>query len=560
MIVVFLLFEIILGFILFYMLYIAPRINPFNRGIKLLEEGNIDEAILEFTRAVEKDPKNYVAHFKLAHLYLQKDVLLKAEEHFKQVLEIGKFNEEIKRLDILQQLAKIQFNLKKYEELLFTLKEIFAIFSSDYTANYYLGLLYAGQLIYEEAIKYFQKAIKARPADINTRINLALCYVQIGQIDSAIKELEEAVKNAPENEKAKFFLAITLFMAKGYKKAIDFFLTVLKSSQDKERKFICYRLISAAFFLLDKIDRAKEFLDTGIEFVKMESLFEEYKTLLYDYGMMYALTGNFIQAKEKWEILNVIDENYPNLQQLLKYVEIKTSPVEESTGEEEEGIEPYLTPAAASYFKAAQHIIGAESEQEEEDEEEKYEKIFNEIKEEWLNSFIPENFLWKLGGLTSAKRFNIEMIMEKEKLENVKEEASRFNITSLIKEFMKLNRKKFEDVGRKIVQKLGYSIIKENFRPTLADFVEGDGIDFVAKEPGIGGQIVLIQLRRWDQGKVGEIPLRNMTQSMAEVKAKKGIFIVPAELTEGAQKFLEKMSNITVLTYKDIGRLLRGTF
>ncbi len=554
MIVVFLLFEIILGFILFYIFYIAPKINPFNKGMKLLEEGNIDEAILEFTRAVEKDPENYIAHFKLAHLYLQKDVLLKAEEHFKQVLEIGKFNEEIKRLDILQHLSKIQFNLKKYEELLFTLKEILAVFPSDYTANYYLGLLYAGQLIYEEAIKYFQKAIRARPTDINTRINLALCYVQVENIDSAIKELEEAVKNAPENEKAKFFLAIALFMAKGYKKAIDFFLTVLKSTQEKERKFICYRLISAAFFLLDKIDRAKEFLDTGIEFVKMESMFEEYKTLLYDYGMMYASIGNFIQAKEKWKILNVIDENYPNLEELLKYIEIKTSPVEEP----EEEIEPYLTPAAASYFKAAQHIINGESEQEE-DEEKKYETIFNEIKEEWLNSFIPENFLWKLGGLTSAKRFNIEMLMEKEKLENVQAEASKFNIPSIIKEFMKLDRKKFEEVGRKIVQKLGYIIIKENFRPTLADFVEGDGIDFVAKEPGIAGQIVLIQLRRWDQGKVGEIPFRNMTQSMAEVKAKRGIFIVPAELTEGAQRFLEKMPNITVLTYKDMGKLLRRT-
>ncbi|MBN1897180.1 MAG: restriction endonuclease [Spirochaetes bacterium] len=555
MLVFIILIQIIVGLVIIYMFYVNPSMNPFNRAMKFLEIGNIDEAILEFTRSIEKDPRNHIAHFKLAHLYLQKDVLLKAEEHFKKVLEIGKFSEEIKRLDILKEIARICFDLKKYEEAFLALKEILTIFPSDYMGNFYMGLIHAGQLVYEEASQYFKKAISSRPNDIESRVNSALCLIQMQDLNSAIRVLEEANQKAPDNEKVKFYMGVCLYMAKIYKRSIDFLLPVLKATSDTKIKYFCYRLIASSFFFLNEYERAREYLDSGMEFVKLNSLMEEYKTLLFDYGMLNAVTEDYHQAHEKWKILELIDHTYRHLEDLFAYIELKTRPVKE---EEEEQIDQYLTPAAASYFRTSQRVIGMEEETKEISEDERVEEAFEDIKKEWFNSFIPENFLWKMGGLTSTKRFNIEMLTGKEKLDNVQKRTGIFDGPGLIKEFMNLDRRQFEDVGRRIVQKLGYTIVKLNFKPTIADFVEGDGIDFVTKEPG-SGQMVLIQLRRWDQGKAGEIPLRNMTQNMAEEKARKGIFIVPAELTEGAEKFLQKMKNITVFTERDMPRLLRGT-
>jgi len=553
MITILIILELLAGFVVFYTFYLGPKLNPFNRGKKFLDEGKINEAIIEFTKVIEKEPNNYIAHYNLANLYLKQNVLLKAEEHFNKVLEIGKFTEDITRLNILQQLVIIKYDLKRYEEAYFTAKEILEITSADFIANYYIGLIFAGQKFYDEAIKYFKMASKSRPNDINSKINLGLCYTQICEINLAIEEFDNARKIAPENEKILLFLGIAFFISESYKIAIQYILKILKTSNDIKIKFLCYRLLGFSFFKLDDINEIEKILDEAIQFFKSNNSNEEYKQILYDYGMIYLSKGNLINANEKFKILKELQNDYDEIDKIINYIELKTAIKEEKTEEAEE----YFTPAVASYYKASKHIVENE---EEVKSEEKIEKEIEFIKKDWINSFDMTEKLWELGGLTSDKRFNIEPLLEKEKLDNMKEKAESFDFQPIIKKFIELDRAKFQEIGRKIVEKLGLKIIKENFKPSLVDFVEGDGIDYVTKEINKNGssKIILVQLRRWNQGKVGEIPFRNMTQSMAEFKASKGIFIVPASLTEGAKKFVESMKNISVLAKIELTKLLRG--
>ncbi len=553
MIYLILFLEVLLGAFAFFIFYLAPKFSPMNKGNKFLVQGNLDEALLEFNREIENNPDNYEAHFQLANLYLKKDVALKAEEHFKCVLEIDKFSQEIDKMAILQKLGEIQFNLNKLEEAYFSFKEVISIYKSDYTANNYIGLIYAGQLLYDDAIEFFKNAIRSRPNDINARINAALCMLQLNNLDNAINLFQETLKLAAENQQIKFYLGVSYFQGKVYKKAIDLLLEILKKTDDKQRKYFCYRLIGMSYFLQGKINDCKEIFDTGTEFVKSNSMIEEYKQLLYDYGIINILKNNWVLAEEKLIVLKTIDSYFEYIDDLISYIYFRKRK-DEATEEEQEDVSDF-SPAITSYYKAAQHMLGMK---EDGNEGDKYAKIFSEIKNEWMKSFIPNNFLWKQSGLTSSKPFNLEILTGKDKIESIPKEAKKVISTSFIKDFMKLARGEFQNAGKKIVEKLGYTIIKENFKPTLVDFVDGDGIDYLCKTNNGTGIITLIQLRRWDQGKVGEIPFRNMTQEMSEGKAKKGVFIVPAELTPGAQKFLEKMPNIKAFTYSELSKLLRN--
>ncbi len=534
--------EVIIALAAFYAFYIGPKLNPMNRGKKFLSEGNIDEALLEFNRAVENDPENHEAHFHLANLYLKKEVSLKVEEHFKRVLEINKFNQDIEKFDILQKLGKIQFEMNKLEKAFFSFKKVLEIYNSDYIANYHIGLIYAGQLLYDDAINYFKKTIKARPNDINARVNAALCLSQIDKLDHAINVLHEASKLAPDNMNIKFYLGIAFFISKSFKRSIEFLLEVLKNTEDKTRKYFCYRLIGVSYFFTGKFDNVKEIVDNGIEFLKLNSMIEEYKQILFDYCMFYVLKNEWKNASEKIMILHTIDSYFEYVDEIIEYLEFKQKSEQE---EEEENIED-VSPAIASYYKAAQHVLGLKAE---DNVEERQTKIMKDIKEWWMEDFIPDSFLWKLGGLTSSKPFNLKVISGKEKIDDIKEEAKKMSFSSKLNEFIRMDRQKFQNVGRNIISKLGMTIVRENFRPDLSGFVEGDGIDFVGKENDEEGKHVLIQIRRWDHGKVGEIPLRNMTQSMSVERTQKGIFIVPAELTTGAQKFNDKMKNISVYSF-----------
>lgn len=550
----FLFIEVILGIFAFYFFYLVPKSHPYNQGLKFLDVGNFDEAILEFNRAVEKEPSNYEAHFKLANLYLKKEVFIKAEEHLQKILDIQKFNEEIQKSDILHKLGEVEFTLKNYEKAYLAFREIITYNSSDYEANFHLGLIYAGQFLYQDAIKYFRKAIQSQSNDINARINAALCLVEIDNISDAVVLFDEAIGLAPDNLKIKFFLGITFFMSQGYKRAVNLFMDTLKKTDDNEQKSICYRLLSISYYFLKSIPMTTEILDTSIEFYKLNNLIDQYKQALFDYILIFISDNQLELAKEKLGLLKILDNSYGFTDQLVQYLDFKTKPKEK----QEEVEDSQHSPLIYSYFKAAQHIIGLDEEKAKDANAEQMDEMFEEIKKAWMDSFISENFLWKLGGLTASRIFNLEVLSQKEKLDDIKSETQKFTSGSFVKEFMKLDRKAFMEISRKIVIKLGYKIVNENAKPDLADFVAGDGIDFTVQQIGNPGVTTLVQIRRWEQGKVGEITFHNLLHHMSEAKTRKGIFIVPAEVTPDAQKFIEKIPQIRVISLNDLSQLLRS--
>ncbi len=71
-----------------------------------------------------------------------------------------------------------------------------------------LGIVYFRLGLYPRAIRIYQEIVKACPAELTPRVNLALCYIKTGQLSRARRELETVISRAPERKRAWGYLGL----------------------------------------------------------------------------------------------------------------------------------------------------------------------------------------------------------------------------------------------------------------------------------------------------------------------------------------------------------------
>jgi len=139
-----------------------------NLGLVFLKKGQADEAIEQFRRTVEINPKYTEGENNLANTLLENGQLNEAIEQYKIALKI---------------------NPK---------------FAPTY-ANLGVAFIQEGKL--DEAIAQYQKAIEINPKFALAHGNLALAFFQKGQLEDAIAECQEALRLNPDLEPVRETLA-----------------------------------------------------------------------------------------------------------------------------------------------------------------------------------------------------------------------------------------------------------------------------------------------------------------------------------------------------------------
>jgi DNA-directed RNA polymerase subunit RPC12/RpoP/predicted Zn-dependent protease len=61
---------------------------------------------------------------------------------------------------------------------------------------------------YDKAITYYQVYLKKKPEDTNARVDMGICYKEVGQFDSAMREMKKALDYDPKHLFATFNLGI----------------------------------------------------------------------------------------------------------------------------------------------------------------------------------------------------------------------------------------------------------------------------------------------------------------------------------------------------------------
>lgn len=163
------------------------------RGQHLESLGLLDEAMLEFKRAVEADPRIAAAHNSLGHHYRRKGLLTKAADEFRSAVLLTQDYESCFNL------GRVLTELERYAEAAELYRRCLALDAEDPSARYELGYALCGDCKFAEALTQFQTLVEQYPEDWELRFALADCHMGLKDYAAAERELRQALQSAPPN-------------------------------------------------------------------------------------------------------------------------------------------------------------------------------------------------------------------------------------------------------------------------------------------------------------------------------------------------------------------------
>ncbi|OQB26664.1 MAG: TPR repeat-containing protein YrrB [Chloroflexi bacterium ADurb.Bin180] len=163
------------------------------KGQSLESLGLLDEAMLEFKRAVEADPRIATARNALGNHYRRKGLLTKAADEFRCALHLSEDFESCFNL------GGVLAELERYEEAVELYRRCIELDANDPAAQYELAYCLCGTGKYSEALQLFKTLSEAHPDDWELHFALGDCYIGLEDYPAALAELQRAVAGAPDD-------------------------------------------------------------------------------------------------------------------------------------------------------------------------------------------------------------------------------------------------------------------------------------------------------------------------------------------------------------------------
>ncbi|MGB6845484.1 MAG: tetratricopeptide repeat protein, partial [Candidatus Acidiferrales bacterium] len=160
-----------------------------NLGILAARDGQTDEAIGDFERALQIDPANVIALENLGSAYRQE---------------------------------------KRWAEARSALERALQLSPDDPAANYGLGMVFAQLDDTERAYEYLQKALAVHPDDPQVLNNLGVLFVRTHRLEEAEKNFQECIRVAPAFDQSYLNLARLYALQGDNRKARAVLLELLK--------------------------------------------------------------------------------------------------------------------------------------------------------------------------------------------------------------------------------------------------------------------------------------------------------------------------------------------
>lgn len=168
----------------------------FNMGVESAKKGNLDEAVTEWKKAVEMDPKFIKAHNYLARSYYTKERFDDALSEYKKIVELDP-------ADAMAH-ASIGFVYRMkgmYDDAITACNKALQINPQLAAAYNCIGMSYVQKKMYEDAINAYKMALAINPNYADALFGLGIAYESQGNIEDA-KQAFEAFDKIKEKGKA----------------------------------------------------------------------------------------------------------------------------------------------------------------------------------------------------------------------------------------------------------------------------------------------------------------------------------------------------------------------
>lgn len=512
---------IFVGGLFYYMNYLAPKFNPLNKADSLLKQNRVHDAIVEFKKLLEKNPRDPLLHFKLSEIYFSQNEVDQAVPHLEAILENNLYNSEVDKLDVLKKLADSYYKQDNIEKAFSAYVDIQRQYPGDFQSLYHVAFITLGQEEFDIAQRYFNRLVKHDSRDFDVMFGAGITSYQNQKFSEAAEYFIEAVALKPNSEIGLLAAAFALMKKKDYKLGLDYADRLAQSALNSDVKFIAKRLYAYMSVLAKKYDQAIKAILEILSYAEEYNMDEEVELLLFDLGYTCVQGEQIRNALDYWNRLYKKNKNYNNIQEMIALLnrELDSSYTSLVDG-----------------FNVSVH----------------------DYVDDWLKNFFPQNFLWEICGLKNEYDLDVRNILVTARVPISSDDSIKDVGGSIvaggekIEGFLALDTENFRIIANRAVGKLGYKV--DQILPTYRD---SDGVDFSAIIPETKEK-VLVWVRRWSKNKIGEITLRNFAQEINDQKARKGLFITTADLTEAAQKTLEQLNKVELIDATQLNTILRG--
>ena len=514
---------IILGAIVSYIKFIAPRINPLNKAENFISQDMIDEAIIEYKKILDKNPANFIVHFKLAEIYFNSEDFDQGVIHLEKVLHIGQYNYEIEKKEVQRRLAKVYLLRQETEKAFEQFFEILKSYPQDKESLYHVSFIALGQEFFEFALKTFNKLAPQAKRDFEIYFGAGIANYQNHQTEEAINHFKNALNVEPHSDIANLAMAFSLQRKRDFKTAVNYCKMIIDNSNDHNAVFLAKRLLGILNIQLKKGSEGVKLLEELLGEAKQNDMPEEIPVLLYDLGFTCLKAEMTEVAYEYWNELYQIERNFKDVQLLITMLRKEMDDV-----------------SMQGQTSRSGSVI--------------------DFADNWLDDAFPANYLWNICGLKSSIEIDIKPIITAVRTGPVRTDGSSSEKESIsdsafdrIEKFCNIDVEKFRIISNRVVSKLGYNVDE-----ILQTYRENDGVDFIARSNAEKGIKALVWIRRWKGVQVGEIPLRNFAQAINDMKVNLGLFISASDLTESGEEASSRLSKVTVVPPETLAELLNN--
>lgn len=154
-----------------------------------LSRGDKEQALRDFTRAIEVNPRLTSAHMGMADIYRMDGDYSKAERGYRRASEV-----EPKNFDAQYYHGLMLHVLDRVSEAIQAYLRALAIRPDDFQANLNLATAYYQLNENTQALPYAQRAVSLNPKDGPARFNLGAIYAAMDRHSEAVIEYQQAAE------------------------------------------------------------------------------------------------------------------------------------------------------------------------------------------------------------------------------------------------------------------------------------------------------------------------------------------------------------------------------
>jgi len=231
----------------------------YTEGVKELNAGNANGAIVLLKNALDKDQNYFDARYQLAKAYLAAGKYEQAEKELQKGLRQAPSRPEIRL-----QLARLYNSIGKPEMAITEAEEYLKVKPGSADAFELLGIAHARKQSLADAERYFREALQGEPGRVSTKVELARLCLAVGREAEGRALLEEILRSDPKNTSA-YYLAANFEASRGNRaKAMEYFQRIIEVDPSDANAMFRVGLMYIDANEIDKADRlADEIIKKG---------------------------------------------------------------------------------------------------------------------------------------------------------------------------------------------------------------------------------------------------------------------------------------------------------